>query len=326
MPRARCRGIGSSSAFPGRACCSTDRQSRSRSTDRPRLAVLSSRVHVHWALSASGRLEDRPRYQNALTFDPFPFPALLTDPSPGAPAAALLERLRDLGARLEALREDRLGADRKLTLTGLYNRLERRREALAGAGPLTEDERDDHARHHVPLLAEIHDEIDRAALHAYGWGELADALVGRPGATLPSARKAPDQDAAEEELLRRLVALNRERREEEARGHVRWLRPDYQAPRLGRRAAGGAQGELDTLPAPPAERRPWPSERRAQFSAVRDLLAEADAPAGADAVARGFGGRASRRRRDRVAEVLATLSDLDLVVRDDHGAGYVARR
>ena len=242
------------------------------------------------------------------------------------PPRALLERLRDLGARLEALQEDRLAAIRKLTLTGLHNRLESPREALAGAGPLTGDERADHARHHVPLLAEIHDGIDRAALHAYGWGDLAPALVGRPGATLPSPNKGPDQEAAEEALLRRLVALNRERREEEARGHVRWLRPDYQAPRLGHRIAGGAQGEMDTAPLAPAEQRPWPEAPRAQFAAVRDLLAEAEAPLGPDAVARGFGGRASVKRRGRVAEVLATLSDLNLVVRDEGGAGYVARQ
>jgi hypothetical protein len=37
---------------------------------------------------------------------------------------------------------------------------------------------------------------------------------------------------AEEELLTRLVALNRERAAEEKRGTVRWLRPDYQIPRL----------------------------------------------------------------------------------------------
>lgn len=36
--------------------------------------------------------------------------------------------------------------------------------------------------------------------------------------------------AVEAEILSRLVALNRERAAEEARGLVRWLRPEYQAP------------------------------------------------------------------------------------------------
>jgi hypothetical protein len=37
-----------------------------------------------------------------------------------------------------------------------------------------------------------------------------------------------------EEILERLVALHDERVEEEKRGTVRWLRPEYQIPRFGR--------------------------------------------------------------------------------------------
>src|SRR5690625_2965816 len=64
-----------------------------------------------------------------------------------------------------------------------------------------------------------------------GWEDLAPALVGKPGATLPSPHKSPEQERAEEELLARLVALNQERAAEEKRGQVRWLRPDYQTDR-----------------------------------------------------------------------------------------------
>jgi hypothetical protein len=38
------------------------------------LGVLSSRIHVTWALEAGGTLEDRPRYNKTVCFDPFPFP------------------------------------------------------------------------------------------------------------------------------------------------------------------------------------------------------------------------------------------------------------
>jgi hypothetical protein len=40
---------------------------------------------------------------------------------------------------------------------------------------------------------------------------------------------------------------------------------------------------------------------------VRDLLARAPAPAAPDAIAAAFDGRATAKRRDRVAEVLETL-------------------
>ncbi|HEY0466965.1 MAG TPA: DNA methyltransferase, partial [Polyangiaceae bacterium] len=39
------------------------------------LGVLSSKVHVIWALAAGGTLEDRPRYNKSRCFEPFPFPA-----------------------------------------------------------------------------------------------------------------------------------------------------------------------------------------------------------------------------------------------------------
>lgn len=38
------------------------------------LGVLSSSIHVRWALAAGGTLEDRPRYNKVRCFDPFPFP------------------------------------------------------------------------------------------------------------------------------------------------------------------------------------------------------------------------------------------------------------
>lgn len=42
--------------------------------------------------------------------------------------------------------------------------------------------------------------------------------------------KPGDRAEAKEELLCRLVALNAARAAEEAKGQVRWLRPDYQNP------------------------------------------------------------------------------------------------
>jgi hypothetical protein len=141
--------------------------------------------------------------------------------------------------------------------------------------------------------------------------------VGRPGATLPSDLKAPDQEAAEDELLARLVALNAERRAEEARGHVRWLRPAHQAPRLGARVPGVTeQAEMEVgVPAPLPEAPAWPEDERAQFGAVRALLEAAAAPLAPEDVARAFRGRLSAKRRARVATVRAVMADMGLARR-----------
>ena len=52
------------------------------------LSILSSKVHVTWALAAGGTLEDRPRYNNSVCFDPFPFPD---------PTDAQKQTIRELG-------------------------------------------------------------------------------------------------------------------------------------------------------------------------------------------------------------------------------------
>ena len=63
------------------------------------LAVLSSRIHVVWALAAGGRLGigNDPRYNKTRCFDPFPFP----DTSDRTKA-----RVRELGERLDAHRKE----------------------------------------------------------------------------------------------------------------------------------------------------------------------------------------------------------------------------
>jgi hypothetical protein len=46
--------------------------------DDTTFGLLSSRMHVVWALARGGTLEDRPRYNSLAAFEPFPFPAGLT--------------------------------------------------------------------------------------------------------------------------------------------------------------------------------------------------------------------------------------------------------
>ena len=102
------------------------------------LGVLSSSIHIVWALAAGGRLEDRPVYAKSTCFEPFPFPD---------PDEATRERIRELGERLDAHRKRQQSLHPDLTLTALYNVL----EALRSGRPLTDKER------------AIHDQLDTAA-------------------------------------------------------------------------------------------------------------------------------------------------------------------
>ena len=134
------------------------------------LSVLSSRVHFQWFLATAAKIgmyASESVYVKTKAFDPFPFPADFT-------------HLRSLGERLDAFRKERIAAHEFLTMTGIYNALERLREIENGCDvpPLTAAERDVHEAGLISVLKEIHDEIDRETLKAYGWADLIPALVG----------------------------------------------------------------------------------------------------------------------------------------------------
>ncbi len=85
-----------------------------------------------------------PVYAKSETFDPFPFPlAVGLNLAHDDPMFARQERLRELGERLDTFRKQRLAEHGFLTMTGLYNALERLRELENGCDvpPLTDDER-----------------------------------------------------------------------------------------------------------------------------------------------------------------------------------------
>ena len=196
-------------------------------------------------------------------------------------------------------------------MTGLYNALERLREREAGIGPdLTEAERDTMDAGRIRILADLHDAIDRAVLDAYGWGDLAAALVGRVGATLPSPHKTPAQEAAEDDLLTCLVDLNRARAAEEARGVIHWLRPAFQRARLAGKYPRASQGELATEAVSiPVARLAWPKDPLAQFRALRRVVRAAPDAVAPDAVARVFrGGRSAT-----VADRLRTMREMGMI-------------
>ena len=271
------------------------------------LAVLSSRLHIWWMLSLGGTLEDRPRYNKTRIFNPFP----ATDGQ--GSSAEISKQLEGHGDRLDSFRNERLAEHDFLTVTALYNVLERVRELENGCDvpPLTAKEKDIHEAGLVSVLKDIHDDIDRAVFEAYGWTDLIPALVGKPGATMPSPHKAPEQEEAEEELLTRLVALNQERAAEEQRGTVRWLRPDYQIPKLGHKVNApeeAEQAEAELVVSAPAEGKPaWPKDEMDRIRIVRDMLGRAPGPVAPDALSAAFRGRSTAPRTKGVEKALQTL-------------------
>lgn len=248
------------------------------------LAVLSSRVHVTWALAAGGRLGvgDDPRYNKTKCFDPFPFPTA---------DDVTRQRIRLLGERLDAHRKARQSAHPDLTITGMYNVLER----LRSDTPLTDKERVIHDHGLVSLLREIHDELDAAVLSAYGWA----------------------QDMDDATLLVNLVALNAERAAEERRGIIRWLRPEFQRPAVA--ATETLSLGLDVAVPDEVEvaLAKWPLTLSDRITAVREALARTDEAIGVEQVARRFKGA----RRADVEAILESLSALGIAVSLDAGKG-----
>jgi len=229
----------------------------------------------------------------------------------------LRARIAQLAEQIDAHRKRQKAAHPGLTLTGMYNVLESLRQLDAGLDttPLNAKEKTIHEHGLVSILRELHDALDAAVLAAYGWSDLAPALVGAPGGTTPLADKPAAQAAAEEELLTRLVALNAQRAREEAQGHIRWLRPEFQAPNAGQ--APATQGELETdqeqtPAAAPSAKTPWPKTLPEQVQALRAAIASTGAPLGVEAIASRFKGA----KRERVAEVLETLVALGQLRRE----------
>ncbi|WP_036479511.1 DNA methyltransferase [Nitratireductor basaltis] len=255
------------------------------------LAVLSSKFHVVWAMNSGGTLEDRPRYSRGRCFDPFPFP----DPSD-----ALREKLRAAGEELDATRKKVLAEHPDLTMTGLYNVMEK----LKSGEALSDKEEDVKTRGLVLILKELHETIDRLTAEAYGW----------------------PHDLSDEDILERLVALNAERAKEEAGGHVRWLRPEYQIPRFAKGAAAKS-GEL-ALDAPVVaidnDKPSFPTDAYEQPLAVERILAVEARPMAAAEIARQFK-RGGKRIEGRVEQHLRTLAAYGHVTALPDGT-YAARR
>lgn len=269
------------------------------------LGTLSSRVHVTWALVTGGSLGvgNDPVYNKTKCFEAFPFPILTSEQC---------ARIGGLAEKIDAHRKRQQAQHEKLTLTNIYNVLEK----LRSGEELTAKERVTHEQGLVSILRELHDELDRAVFEAYGWDDLAEVLVGRPGATTPLLDKPEDQAEAEEELLRRLVELNAERAEEEKNGLIRWLRPEYQNPSGAGVQADSQEEMLEddevVVAAPTAKLPPWPKTVPEQIVAVRSVMLASGLRNPSDVVAQ-FSGRATAKKGAEVKAAVDSLVALGVV-------------
>ncbi len=267
------------------------------SADAFHLGVISSRIHIVWALAAGGTLEDRPTYTKSRCFDPFPFPD-----------GSELQRatIRDIAEEIDALRKRVLAEHPDLTLTGIYNVLEELRRGVA-SGALSADHRRILDTGLVLILKELHDKLDASVAEAYGW----------------------PADLADDGILANIVALNRARVQEEASGVVRWLRPEYQVSRFGAGtqktefdlagAAAGQEGTADTRGKPS-----FPTEDVAQTAVVMAALAESIAPINAATIAARF--RQGRRIEPAVKATLAAIARMGFIIAADKGSAFALRR
>lgn len=176
------------------------------------LGFLQSAIHVEWSVRTGGTLEDRPSYSKSKVFDPFPFPDA-TDEQRAT--------IAELAEELDATRKAAIAETDKLTMTELYNLREKLRASQSGGEPLSEKDQRRASAARAGIVDRIHQQLDSAVAEAYGWGAEWQA-----GALGPS------------EIVARLVALNHERAEEERKGTIRWLRPDYQIPRFAPKKGG----------------------------------------------------------------------------------------
>ena len=265
------------------------------SDDAYTLGILSSKIHVHWTLANGGTLEDRPRYNKDVCFDPFAFPS---------PSELLKAQIRSAAEELDAFRKKRLAESRTLTLTDMYNVLQK----MSEGSELDEGDRQIKDDGLILILQELHEKLDRLVFEAYGW----------------------PQTLSDEEILSRLVTLNHERVAEERRGHVRWLRPDYQTPRFGKDVdkqatkEEGAQIAADLgLPEPSGRKPSFPTDPVAQTAAVFAALAAARGSITADELASKF--RKAKALEKTIFDVLASLARLGHVTTKD-GANFEIRR
>lgn len=156
-------------------------------------SFLQSNFHIEWSLFFGPTLEDRPRYTPSDCFETYPF-AVEDDRS---------NALANIAQRLYEYRQDLLSTS-GIGLTQLYN--------LFHNPGKTDSE--------IEELRQLHRSLDSAVLSQYGWEDLQLEYVFEPeyeveeGKSIPWRYRWPEQ--VRDEVLARLLALNKERHQQEA--------------------------------------------------------------------------------------------------------------
>ena len=240
------------------------------------LGILSSQIHIIWAIVAGGWLGvgNDATYNHSDCFMKFPFPDATLQQQ---------ERIRELAEQLDAHRKRQQAAHPTLTLTDLYNVVEK----LRGGEPLTAKDQTINQQGLASVVLSLHQQLDAAVADAYGW-----------------PHNLPDS-----EILTRLVQLNHERAAEESAGQIRYLRPSYQAP--GQQQLIGLTTTATKTSAPVADaiKQEWPKELAQQMQAVRDTVQQSGVPLSTKQVAAFF----AKTPPAKVQPLLDTLAALALL-------------
>ncbi|MGO9122887.1 MAG: Eco57I restriction-modification methylase domain-containing protein [Desulfomonilaceae bacterium] len=192
----------------------------------PAFAILQARIHEVWARFLSSSLEDRLRYNPSDCFESFPFPIGVLETARDNEAAPenlssaedvtrqMLGCLDQIGREYYEFRADLMIRNNE-GLTKIYNRFHDPYE-------ISPD---------IFKLRELHARMDRAVLDAYGWSDLQPTCEfqldyvdedeenvngqssGGRGRRKPWRYRWPDD--FRDEVLARLLVLNKERAEQE---------------------------------------------------------------------------------------------------------------
>ncbi len=247
------------------------------------LGILASNIHSSWSAATGSRLGvgNDLVYDKTRCFETFPFPDATEFQK---------QQIRTIAERLDAHRKQRQALHPTLTITDMYNVLEK----LRNGETLNAKEQKINEQGLVSILLQMHNELDVATAAAYSW----------------------PANLSEEEILEKLMALNGERAAEEARGLVRWIRPEHQNPG-GVQQSGINVEAIDTKAAKASEEAAeWPKTLAEQAQVVQRLLQQYQQPVSAGDLNKQFkqakkpAREARQQQIESILEMFSTLGSL----------------